>query len=69
MAKNKRDWSEINARKGKRYVERDQKPARPARSEKPAKHHGQPQMEKAFDEEPAANVIIGSKSSKTCGTC
>ena len=55
MAKNKRNWSEINARKGKRYVEREQKPARPARAEKPERQ----QSEKALDDAPAANVIIG----------
>ncbi|MBR3784877.1 MAG: 23S rRNA (guanosine(2251)-2'-O)-methyltransferase RlmB [Firmicutes bacterium] len=55
MAKNKRDWAEINARKGKRYVERDQKPAKPARAERMERR----QPEKSFDEAPAANVIIG----------
>lgn len=35
MAKNKRDWSQINARKGKRYVEREQKPAKSAKAERP----------------------------------
>jgi len=55
MAKNKRDWSEINARKGKRYVEREQKPARPARAEKPERR----QAERTFEDAPAANVIIG----------
>ncbi len=55
MAKNKRDWSQINARKGKRYVEREQKPARPARAERPERR----QDERSFDDAPAANVIIG----------
>ena len=55
MAKNKRDWAEINARKGKRYVERDRKPAKPARPEGLERR----QQEKLFDEAPAANVIIG----------
>lgn len=50
MAKNKRDWSAINGRKGKRYVEREQKAARPEKKQ---------QEEKGFDGEPAANVIIG----------
>lgn len=58
MAKNKRDWSQINARKGKRYVEREQKPARPARTERPERTERR-QEEKSFDDAPAANVIIG----------
>ncbi len=58
MAKNKRDWSEINARKGKRYVERDQKPARPAKAERPERGERR-QAERTFDDAPAANVIIG----------
>lgn len=58
MAKNKRDWSQINARKGKRYVEREQKPARPARTERPERTERR-QEEKVFDDAPAANVIIG----------
>lgn len=58
MAKNKRDWSQINARKGKRYVEREQKPARPAKAERPEKQERR-QEERAFDDAPAANVIIG----------
>lgn len=58
MAKNKRDWSQINARKGKRYVEREQKPARPAKAERPERTERR-QEERSFDEAPAANVIIG----------
>ncbi len=58
MAKNKRDWSQINARKGKRYVEREQKPARPARTERPERTERR-QEERSFDDAPAANVIIG----------
>lgn len=58
MAKNKRDWSQINARKGKRYVEREQKPARPARTERPERTERR-QEERTFDDAPAANVIIG----------
>ena len=58
MAKNKRDWSQINARKGKRYVEREQKPARPARTESPERTERR-QEERSFDDAPAANVIIG----------
>ena len=58
MAKNKRDWSQINARKGKRYVEREQKPSRPARTERPERTERR-QEEKSFDDAPAANVIIG----------
>lgn len=58
MAKNKRDWSQINARKGKRYVEREQKPARPARAERPERPERR-QDERSFDDAPAANVIIG----------
>lgn len=61
MAKNKRDWSQINARKGKRYVEREQKPARPARTERPERPERaeRRQDERTFDDAPAANVIIG----------
>ena len=54
--KNKRNWEEINGRKGKRYVpraeERSQRPVRPARTvrqEAPA----------AFEEMISENVIIG----------
>lgn len=54
--KNKRNWEEINGRKGKRYVpraeERSQRPVRPARpvrQEAPA----------AFEEMISENVIIG----------
>lgn len=61
MAKNKRDWSEINARKGKRYVPKnEEKKARPAA--KPAKSASRAerrQEEQFYDGEPAANVIIG----------
>lgn len=61
MAKNKRDWSEINARKGKRYVPKNEekknkptgRPAKPAA--KPERRH----EEQFFDQEPAANVVIG----------
>ncbi|MBR3755598.1 MAG: 23S rRNA (guanosine(2251)-2'-O)-methyltransferase RlmB [Firmicutes bacterium] len=59
MAKNKRDWSQINARKGKRYVEREQKPVRTVRDEKPERRQIEKGAERAFDEAPAANVIIG----------
>lgn len=62
MAKNKRDWSEINARKGKRYVPRtEEKKARPAAksASKPAARVERRQDEQYFDQEPAANVIIG----------
>ena len=58
MAKNKRDWSQINARKGKRYVERDQKNTRPAKAERPERAERR-QEERTFEEGPAANVIIG----------
>ena len=58
MAKNKRDWSQINARKGKRYVEREQKPAKSAKAERPERTERR-QEERSFDEAPAANVIIG----------
>ena len=63
MAKNKRDWAEINGRKGKRYVEREdagtgrrkgpkgQRPA-PAREERSG-------FSESFHEEAPANVIIG----------
>lgn len=61
MAKNKRDWSEINARKGKRYVPRtEEKKARPAaRPAKTAAGSDRRGEEQYFDQEPAANVIIG----------
>ncbi|MBR5315280.1 MAG: 23S rRNA (guanosine(2251)-2'-O)-methyltransferase RlmB [Firmicutes bacterium] len=68
MAKNKRDWSEINARKGKRYVPRtEEKKARPAGKSAPkaAARDSRRQDERDFDrgqnfdQEPAANVIIG----------
>lgn len=61
MAKNKRDWSEINGRKGKRYVQRtEEKKTRPApKTAKPAPRNERRQEEQHFDQEPAANVIIG----------
>ena len=61
MAKNKRDWSEINARKGKRYVPKtEEKKPRPAsKATKPAARSERRQEEQFFDQEPAANVIIG----------
>jgi len=61
MAKNKRDWSEINARKGKRYVPKnEEKKPRPAvKPAKSAPRAERRQEEQHFDGEPAANVIIG----------
>lgn len=61
MAKNKRDWSEINGRKGKRYVPRtEEKKTKPAaKAAKPAARAERRQEEQYFDQEPAANVIIG----------
>lgn len=66
MAKNKRDWAEINARKGKRYnggsgeqEERRRKPA--ARPTRPA--YGEAQRPNRYEREeftePDANAIIG----------
>ena len=61
MAKNKRDWSEINARKGKRYVPRtEEKKSKPAgRPAKPAAKAERRQEEFYGEQEPAANVVIG----------
>ena len=57
--KNKRNWEEINGRKGKRYVprseERSQKPARPAKAARPARTEAYD----AFEEPISENIIIG----------
>lgn len=51
--KNKRNWEEINGRKGKRYVPRTaEKSQRAARAARPAR-------EEAFEEPISENVIIG----------
>lgn len=60
MAKNKRDWSEINGRKGKRYVPRtEEKKTRPVSKSKPADRTERRQDASFHDQEPAANLIIG----------
>lgn len=57
--KNKRNWQEINGRKGKHYVprgeEKGRRPARPARAVRPAKTEAY----EAFEEAPSKNTIIG----------
>lgn len=63
MAKNKRDWASINARKGKRYIEKDEKPGRSAAGK--SAHRPSPSREKALpldagcDVALPENVIIG----------
>lgn len=64
MAKNKRDWAEISARKGKRYMgEREEPRRKPAgkQSARPAKPVYTEQSRPSWDElpEPSANAIIG----------
>ena len=56
MAKNRRDWAEINGRKGKRYVEKSysEKPKRPNLNSRP-QHRSTIQEQ----EELSPNVIIG----------
>lgn len=65
MAKNKRDWAEINGRKGKRYVEReDGRRSKGPRTSKPAPARAERdgfggRFSDGFGEEAPANAIIG----------
>lgn len=61
MAKNKRDWAEINGRKGKRYVERDAKPARSGKAAGKERRERDNRSDYDFDREweLPSNAIIG----------